>query len=67
MQKRPNIGYSRGQALSEAEIFTAGCHGGVELVAEGFVGVVFWEVEFCGCALVLFKEIKSGESEVTYD
>ena len=30
----------------ETEIFAAGCHGGVELLTEGFVVFVFGEIEF---------------------
>ena len=55
--------FDEDKQLSEAEIFTAGCHGGVELVAEGFVGIVFRKIEFCRCALVLHREEKSGDQE----
>lgn len=35
------------EGLCEAEVFAPGCHGGVDLLPESFVTVVFWKIQFC--------------------
>lgn len=42
----PKVQLIDGWWLGEAEIFAAGGHGGIELVAESFVGDIFGKVKF---------------------